>query len=133
MADQKQKIDVLVGEPVVEPSRFSSGVGRTIRIRNTVSISPQYGTLKGLISELNAIQRKYGDRYEDMHFDESRDCGCYYDCQCSPTLLLKGKRYETDIEQQLRLDEAAKRAEDQRVRDEKDLEAIAKRLGKKVV
>lgn len=133
MTDNKQKIDVYVGEPVEVPSRFSSGVGRTIDITKRVSLYPTT-SLKSLISELTAMQRKYGDRYEDMHFASVHDCGCYSnDCGCSPSYYLKGKRYETDIEQKLRLDEAAKRAEDQKARDERELAAIAKRLGKTVV
>ncbi len=133
MVDQKQKITVRVGDPELVPSRFRFGTGQTIYIENTETFTPRHGTLKSLVTKLIGLQEKYRDRYEDMAFEEVHDCGCYHDCQCSPTLYLTGKRYETDIEQQLRLDEAAHQAKEQKIRDEAELAAIANRLGKTVV
>ena len=126
----KRKITVRVGDPVL--AKYAFGGGEYIRITNTVSVSIKYSSLKGAVNDLQQMLVKYRDRYEDLQFEESRDCGCRYNCDCSPTLLLVGKRYETDLEYQLRLkQEAAKIAENQ-ARDEKQLEELAKRLGKTI-
>lgn len=130
MADQKQKIHVRVGKPVQEKNRY--GAGNTIMITNTVSIDPEQ-SLNGLVERLTELQNKYSCDYENLNFESVHDCGCYYDCNCSPSYILRGKRLETDLELKFRLETEAQRKEMQRVRDEKELEAIAKRLGKTVV
>ncbi len=131
MANTKVIVNVFVGTPVADA--YSNSGRSFVRIQNRESVDLAHRTLKDTISRLNALQRKYGDKYADMTFDPVRDCGCRYDCGCSPTLYLKGKRYETDLEFNLRIAEEAKRDEERKQRDERELAAIAKRLGKVVV
>jgi len=133
MTDQKQKITVLVGTPRPSALHRDAAWGSRIEIVDTVYITPQYGTLKDLVSKLNELQRKYGDCYEELRFEEQDNCGCYGDCGCTPTLFLAGTRYETDIEQTYRLAETAKRKVEQAAHDEKQLVTLAARLGKTVV
>jgi hypothetical protein len=67
-------------------------------------------SLKSLINELVCLQTEHRDRYQKMGFEERRDCGCYHDCSCSPSYVLYGERYETDVEYEFRLrDEERKR------------------------
>ena len=84
-------------------------------------------TLKSLINELVCWQKEHRDRYQDMRFEEQRDCGCYHDCSCSPSYVLYGKRYETDIEYNFRL----KKEEKQRAQREQHERAEYERLAKK--
>lgn len=129
MCDKNKKlIEVRIGDPEIV-NRFGR---EEIRIKNTVRVDIRYGTLKSAINELASLHKKYSDRYRDMHFEESRDCGCYYECHCSRTLVLRGSRYETDLERDWRLRDAERRANERRIADEKALEEITKRLGKTV-
>lgn len=68
------------------------------------------GSLKSLINDLVCLQKQHRDRYQNMGFEERRDCGCYHDCSCRPSYVLYGERYETDVEYEFRLkDEERKR------------------------
>jgi hypothetical protein len=86
------------------------------------------GSIKDLIVTLTAWKEKYRDRYQDMRFEENRDCGCYHDCSCSPSYVLYGKRYETDLEYNWRIakEEKANAQREQRERDE--YERLAKKF-----
>lgn len=66
-----------------------------------VSVYP--GKLKNMIATLNNFQKEYRDKYQDLEFDMIRDCGCYNECSCDPSLVLYGKRYETEVEYDWRL------------------------------
>ena len=86
-------------------------------------------SLKSLISELTQLQREHRDRYQDMEFVEKRDCGCYHDCSCSPSYVLYGKRYETDLEYNFRLKQEAERKAEQEERERKEFERLQAKFG----
>lgn len=66
-----------------------------------------HSSLKSLINELTWMMKENRDRYQDMTFREKRDCGCMHDCSCSPSYVLYGKRYETEVEYRFRLKKEA--------------------------
>lgn len=86
-------------------------------------------SLKSLIRELTRLQRKYRDRFQDMEFIEKNDCGCFYDCSCSPSYVLYGKRYETDLEYNFRLKQEAKVKANQEERERKEFERLQAKFG----
>lgn len=45
----------------------------------------------------------YGSEYENLTYRFDRDCGCRYDCGCSPSIILYGERLETDEEHKKRV------------------------------
>ena len=81
------------------------------------------------IKELQAMYEtsEYSNISFDVYYDYSED---KYDHR---KIYLKGDREETDEEFAKRLADEAKQKENQRLRDERDLAAIAARLGKTVV
>lgn len=85
-------------------------------------------SLKSLISQLNRLQRKYRDRFQEMEFDTVRDCGCRYDCGCSPSYVLYGKRYETDVEYNFRLKQEARVKEEQDARERREYEKLKEKF-----
>ena len=91
-----------------------------------VHMSPE-SNLKRLISELNSVLVQHRDRYSNMAFHSIRDCYCPHDCSCSPSYVLYGERYETDIEYQFRMKQEE---EQKRVKEDREL-ALFKELSKK--
>lgn len=81
-------------------------------------------SLKNLIRELTRLQREYRDRFQDMEFVEKRDCGCYHECSCSPSYVLYGKRYETDIEYNFRIQQEEKVKAMKEERERKEYERL---------
>lgn len=85
-------------------------------------------SLKSLIDVLVCWQKEYRDRYQDMQFEEKRDCGCYHDCSCSPSYVLHGKRYETDLEYEFRLKKEEKQRAEREKREREEYERLAKKF-----
>lgn len=123
----KQVVSVRVGTPYL----YTHG-HKHIAFRDTESIDVKYATLKDAISRLTALQRKYEGKYNNLRFEEVHDCGCYRQCDCSPTLYLQGDRLESDVEYNFRVARETEQKKQQRERDERELAAIAARLGKTV-
>lgn len=86
--------------------------------------------LNSLIEDLTRIRDQYAEYYTDLRIDSKRDCGCYGDCNCSPTYYVTGKRLEDDIEYQYRLEVEARRAAQQDERDRKEYESLKAKFGK---
>jgi hypothetical protein len=102
----KKMIRVPVGcEPKI--AKYGYGGGEYIDYGYSQCRLDTHQSLKSLIAELTGYQKQYRDRYQDMEFEERRDCGCRHDCGCSPSYVLYGKRYETDLEYQFRLKKEA--------------------------
>lgn len=110
----KKLIDVPVGcEPVVKCRPYSNE--EYLVYGRGPELSPD-SSLKGLISDLNRMLVKHRDRYQDMSF-KRQDCDCPFECSCSPSYVLYGKRYETDVEYQFRLRKEAKQKDEQYKRE----------------
>lgn len=127
---ERKRIRVRVGTPVEGRNWYSQPC---INITSCHSIDPDGYTVDALLAKLQEWKKKYSGQYENLGFREANDCDCRYDCSCSPTYYLMGTRLENDLEYKFRLAAEAKRAEEQRKRDEEQLAAIAARLGKRVV
>ena len=86
-------------------------------------------TFAEAIDRIKELQEKYEtSEYSNIRFD------LYYDfSEDNRKIFLMGDREETDEEFEKRLADEAKQKENQRLRDERDLAAIAARLGKTVV
>lgn len=120
----KKMIKVKVGpDPVLSTWR-----GQEYLNYQSVSIYPDT-SLKGLISQLQTMQEKYRDRFQDMEFEKLRDCGCPYDCSCSPSYVLYGKRYETDLEEKFRIREETRIATLMEERQRREYEELKKKFG----
>lgn len=119
----KEMIRVPVGcEPKISSYRFGGGI--FIDYGYPAFTLDKEAELDKLISALQKAQVKYRDRYQNMRFVERNDCGCPYDCSCSPTYALYGERYETDLEYNYRLADDKKRKEEQEARERKEFERL---------
>lgn len=124
----KKIIRVPVGcEPKISVYRYTNeefidyGWGK-ITIRPT-------GKLKSLLNHLVSLQKRYRDRYQNMSFDAIHDCGCMSQCSCSPSYILYGERYETDLEYKFRLKKEEKQKEEKLARDRKLYESLKDQFG----
>lgn len=81
-------------------------------------------SLKSLINDLTRTLKEHRDRYQDMTFVEKRDCSCYHDCNCPPSYVLYGRRYETDLEYTFRLKQEAKTKADIEAREKEQYEKL---------
>jgi hypothetical protein len=102
LAIMKKIIRVKVGgDPVV--SRHQSYSESYLYYGDTSYLYPT-GSITSILNSLNDLQKKYRDRFQNMGFQEATDCGCPFECRCSPSYVLYGDRYETDIEYKFRLE-----------------------------
>jgi hypothetical protein len=124
---QKQIIAVRVGTPKRERSRY--GGGDQIVIYDTQTFSPRYESLDYAIKTLAEFKNKFSAEFTDLSFDEVRDCGCYSDCHCSPTLYLQGRRLETDLEFNFRIEKEDKQEAERLERERKEFERLKKQFG----
>lgn len=118
----KKQITVKVGTPVTTNGRY----GECISYNDTVCVYVE-SKLFELVPTLQKLQNQYGKEYSDLHLDTVADCGCYYNCSCSPSLYLFGTREETDLEYEFRL----KQEEKMRIRRENDEREQFERLSAK--
>lgn len=125
---EKKIITVRVGTPVISRS---TGYDRRkyIEINGQERVSIIYSSLDDAIKQLEDLRTMYSHEYTDLAFDSSRDCGCYSDCNCPPTLYLDGKRLESDLEFELRVEEEAKREADRLERERAEFERLKKQFG----
>lgn len=126
----KKLISVQVGpDPKISTYRLSQGGGEYLDYGYpAVHLYPS-SSLKSLISELTRVQKEYRDRFQEMTFVEKQDCGCPYSCSCSPSYVLYGKRYETDVEYNFRLKEEARLKTMREERDRAEYERLKTKLG----
>lgn len=125
----KKMISVPVGaEPKISKYRYGSN-NEYIDYGWTKETIYPAGKLKGLISELQRMLEKYRDRYQNMHFEERNDCGCPHECSCSPTYVLYGERYETDLEYNFRLKQEARMKEEREAREKAEYEKLKAKFG----
>lgn len=124
---EKQIITVRVGTPKMARTRGYDGHSYVdIDCQERVSI--RYSSLDDAIKELEDLRTKYSCEYTELSFDETRDCGCYGDCSCSPSTYLQGKRLESDLEFNLRIDKETRQAADRLERERKEFERLKKKF-----
>jgi hypothetical protein len=116
--NQKKKISVYVGDPVM--TRYG------IRIKNKPYVSLD-GARSSIIESLQKLKEKYSDEYSNLRIDYIRDCGCYHLCDCSLEPVLKGDRYETEIELEFRLKKEAEKKAEETKREKAELERLKKK------
>lgn len=125
----KKMISVPVGaEPKISTYNGWLGGSEYIDYGWTKETLYPAGSLKGLISQLQQLQKQYRDRYQNMKFKERNDCGCPHECSCSPSYILYGERYETDLEYQFRLKQETKQKEDREAREKSEYEKLKKKF-----
>lgn len=128
----KKMISVPVGpDPKLSKYRFGQGGGEYLDYGYSHNRLYPTGSLKSLISELTKLQKEYRDRFQDMTFVEKNDCGCPNYCSCSPSYILYGNRYETDIEYEFRLKQEAKVKAIQEERERAEYEKLKTKFGEK--
>lgn len=98
-------------------------------ITDRVSIYPDGTSIESLIDTLNKIQEKYGNDYTNLNIDSERDCGCRYDCTCSPSYYIWGNRLESDLEYDYRIKVEITRKTMQEEQDRKAYEELKKKFG----
>lgn len=125
----KKIITVAVGStPKVSKSRYGDRMVLDYGYsKETVYVE---SSVDGLIERLTQIKEQYADSYTDLGIDTIRDCGCYGDCSCSPTYYVTGKRLETDVEYQYRIDEEARVKAQRDERERKEYEALKAKFEK---
>lgn len=102
MKKKKKMIHVPVGAEA-KISTYRNGGGAYIDYGYMKETIVPVSDLESLINRLQELQKEYKDQYQNMVFVEKRDCGCYNECSCSPSYILYGERYETDLEYNFRL------------------------------
>ena len=121
----KRIINVQIGTPTVRKDR---GSNRKPYITNRISVYPET-SIDNLIESLNKVKSEYGNDYTDLSIDSERDCGCRYDCTCSPSYYVWGNRLESDLEYDYRINEENSRKAEQEKRDRKAYEELKKKFG----
>jgi len=86
------------------------------------------GSLDSMIDELVHMRDTYQGEYQNMTFQEARDCGCYDNCSCSPSYVLYGERLETDLEYDFRLKCEEKIRAEREAREKAEYERLRKRF-----
>jgi hypothetical protein len=128
----KKMISVPVGpDPKISQYRLTQGGGEYLDYGYSHSRLYPSTSLKSLISQLAQLQKEYRDRFQDMEFVEKCDCGCYHDCSCSPSYILYGNRYETDIEYEFRLRQEAAAKKIREDRERAEYEKLKAKFGEK--
>lgn len=126
----KKMISVPVGpDPKIRQYRPSQGGGEYLNYGYSHNRLYPSGSLKSIIGALTQLQKEYRDRFQDMEFVEKNDCGCPYNCSCSPSYVLYGERYETDVEYDFRLKQEARVKAMQEERDRAEYERLRAKLG----
>ena len=90
-----------------------------------------YDKLDDVIEKLQEFKKSYGDKYKDLSFRSMKNCGCYGNCICSPSLVLYGSRDENEVEKTFRLKGEEMERKRQEERDRNELERLKKKLGEK--
>ena len=125
----KKMISVPVGcEPKI--ARYRYGGSEYIDYGYAAERLYPESSLKSLLNEFVQLQKKYCDSYQDMTFVERRDCYCPYECSCSSSYILYGKRYETDLEYNFRLAKEAEVKAACEARDRAEYEKLRARFEK---
>jgi len=130
----KKMINVAVGADVEVVDSRAPGLGgnrRYLKYGYRESLYFEGCGIDGIIKSLQRIKKKYKKEYTDMSIDSIRDCGCYHDCTCSPTLYVAGNRLENDVEYEHRIADEQRRKAEQGQRDRKEFERLKERLGEK--
>lgn len=123
---QKQIIDVIVGEPKIRKYYDSE----SIYISGYPSLYLVDNKIDNVIEELLNLKNTYSKMYHDLRITAISDCGCPCDCGCSPTITLKGKRHETDLEFNIRVKKAEKLEEEKNKRELAEFERLKKKFEK---
>lgn len=97
----KKQINVPVGAEI-EIGNYDHSTRQYLRYKHRRTIYVE-GSIEALIKSLQKIKRQYSKDYTNLNIESIRDCGCYHDCQCSPTLFIQGTRLENDVEHKFRL------------------------------
>jgi hypothetical protein len=127
----KKLVSVPVGpDPKIAKYRPGQGGGEYLDYGYAHNRLHPGGSLKSIIHELTQLQKEYRDRFQDMTFVEKNDCGCPYACSCSPSYILYGKRYETDLEYNFRLQQEAKLKAVQEQRERAEYEKLRTKFEK---
>ena len=99
----KQMINVRVGEPFIDNYRYNGRKFINYRCCEYVDVET---SVDYLIESLLSIKESYPE-YSNLSIARSNDCGCYNDCNCSPTYYIHGMREETDLEYNFRIEKEA--------------------------
>ena len=119
----KHIITVSVGTPTIRKYGTTKPY-----IDDRVSVYPE-SSIDGLIETLHGIKSAYGNDYTDLSIESERNCGCYHDCNCSPSYYVWGRRLESDLEYDYRVKEETARKTEADKRDRKAYEELKKKFG----
>lgn len=120
----KKMITVPVG---AVPKVGKSGYGNTEVLRYESSYGANIyveTTLDDLISTLTDMRKRYKGTYSNLRIDSKRDCGCPYDCTCSPTYYVAGTRLEDDVEYDYRIRYETRLKAEREARERKEYEIL---------
>lgn len=121
----KKMITVPVGAvPKVSKLTSYSGSGEVLRYESYGSNIYIEANLDDLINTLIDMRKRYKKTYSDLHIQSKRDCGCPYDCTCSPTYYVAGTRLEDDVEYDYRIRYEARLKAERDERDRREYEAL---------
>lgn len=94
----KKIINTYVGASVLRQTNYRTPENNIPAIEQKINVSIDYCSLDDLIEKLSYLKEVYGGEYSNLKLSSMRDCGCRYDCSCSPSYYLYGDRLESDIE-----------------------------------
>lgn len=135
----KQELDDVIaqrkakGLPYWAPKTHLPQYGNTfpqiVTFDTTKFDNMEYQGVYELAKALGKILKKYQKTYENLRFKVVHDCGCYNECNCSPSFIVIGDRMETPEEAEVRehYEQVKAHAAAQRMRA--DLERLKKVLG----
>jgi hypothetical protein len=121
-------VQVRVGTPRLDTRGYGGYV--SIQYDSQEQLDPDYTSLESVIEQVLLMRETYASAYSDLKFEADQNCGCYQsDCGCRTRYFLVGKRLESDLEFELRLEEEAKREADRLERERAEFERLKKQFG----
>lgn len=119
-----EKITVDVGSdvPTIKKGYFNDGDYLNYSYGEYIDL--QYMSLEESIVKLQDLQEKYSDMYDNLRFQTSQNCGCYNECDCTPTIKLVGDRLPYDIEVQFFSKQNEKKEQQQLARERAEYEKL---------
>lgn len=121
----KKQINVPVGAEI-EIGNYDHSTRQYLRYKYRRTIYVNSSSVEELIKLLQKIKSEYGNDYTNLCIESIRDCGCYHDCQCSPTLFIQGTRLENDVEHKFRLADEKQQSDLRIERDRTEYERLKK-------
>lgn len=115
--------------PKTRLPQYTNTFPRIVTFDTTKFDNMEYHGVYELAKALGKVLKKYQKTYENLRFEAVRDCGCYRECNCLPSLVVVGDRMETEEEAKVREHYEQVQAHATKQRKRAELERLKKELG----